>query len=174
MITGLQGFFLVNALITLFAAVKVVSSRKLVHAALWLVLALMGVAATFAMLGSRFFSVIQVFVYIGAIATLIIVAVMLTRNSMEDVGPQVNRGWWLPLVVVVLLFVGLVVVLSSWGDFGLSTRTVGAGGEDVMELGKALVDPNGFVLPFEIASALLLGAMVAAIYLATDRKESKR
>ena len=68
----------------------VVSAPKILHAALWLVAALFGVAMLFAMLEASFFAVIQVLVYIGAIAILVIFAVMLTRRAMVDEGAQVD------------------------------------------------------------------------------------
>lgn len=96
--TTLQIVFLIIAAITLVSACLVVMTRKIMHAALWLVLSLMGVAMVYATLQSGFYAVVQVLVYIGAISTLIIFAVMMTRNVMEDVGPQSNRGWGLALV----------------------------------------------------------------------------
>ena len=171
--TGNQIIFILIALVTLASSVMVVGSRKMVHAALWLILTLMGVAGIFALLEIRFFAVVQVLVYIGAIATLIVVAVMLTRNVMEDVGPQVIRGWWMPAAAALILYAGMTWALSKWSQFNLVQRTVGAGGENVADLGKALVDPARFVIPFEVASILLLAALVGAIFLASERKEER-
>ncbi|TLN01404.1 NADH-quinone oxidoreductase subunit J, partial [bacterium] len=112
--TSLQIIFLLIAAITLISAGMVVMTRRIMHAALWLVLTLMGVAVLFATLQSGFYAVVQVLVYIGAISTLIIFAVMMTRHVMEDVGPQSNRGWGLALVFTVALFAGISGVLLSW------------------------------------------------------------
>jgi NADH-quinone oxidoreductase subunit J len=172
--TVVQIIFLLAAAMTLGSAVMVVIARRMIHAALWLVLALLGVAILFALLEIRFFAVVQVLIYIGAIAILIIFAVMLTRRSLEDVGPQLNRGWWAAVVACFGIFVGLVGVLSSWGKFSTITRTIPVGGEDVLSLGKAFVDPSGYVIPFEVASVLLLAALVGAIFVASERKEGKR
>src|SRR5512142_3325538 len=94
----LQILFLIIALITLVSAAMVVSSRRLMHSALWLVLTLFGVAVMFAFLEASFFAVVQVLVYIGAIAILIIFAVMLTRRATDESSPRLNRGWWAALL----------------------------------------------------------------------------
>ena len=92
--TGEQIIFLLVALFTLGSGFMVVTTRNLVHAALWLVSTLFGVAVTYALLNATFLAVVQVVVYIGAIAILFIFAVMLTRKDMRDQGPQMNRNWW--------------------------------------------------------------------------------
>jgi len=172
--TVLQIIFLLAAAITLSSAVMVVSSRRMMHVALWLVLTLFGVAILFALLEIRFFVVVQVLIYIGAIAILIIFAVMLTRHSLEDVGPHFNRGWWIAILACFATFSGLVAVLSSWSKFQTIIRTIPAGGEDILSLGKAFIDPAGYVIPFEVASVLLLAALIGAIFVASERKEGKR
>jgi NADH-quinone oxidoreductase subunit J len=85
---------------------------------------------------------------------------------MEDVGPQVNKNWWLVGIVSAGLFATLSLVLSGWGGFSTTTRAVAEGGEDLVVFGKSLVDPAGFMIPFEVASLLLLAAMIGAIYVA--------
>src|SRR3972149_8823050 len=96
-----QTIFSILALVTLLAAVMVVRTRYLVHAALWLVVTLFGVAIMYVLLDAGFFAVAQVLIYIGAIAILFIFAVMLTRRIMQDSGPQQNTNWWLALLVAV-------------------------------------------------------------------------
>jgi NADH-quinone oxidoreductase subunit J len=171
--TLMQILFLVIAAVTLVSAVMVVSSRRIIHAGLWLVLALLGVAGTFALLQSRFFAVIQVMVYIGAIATLIVITVMLTRHAMDDVGPQVNRWLW-PLIVSSLVFVAISWALFTWpGMMTTSPQTASLSGENLSVFGQAMIDPNGYVIPFEVASILLLAALIGAIYVASERKDEK-
>jgi NADH-quinone oxidoreductase subunit J len=168
--TILQIILLFTAVVTLFGAIMVVSTRKLMHAALWLILVLLGVTIMFALLETRFFAIVQLVIYIGAIAILIIFAVMLTRRSMNADEPQINRNWWLGLISTVGFFISLLIVFSTWQGFGVATRTVPEGGENMVQLGTALVDPNGFALPFEVASVVLLAALIGAIYVAADRK----
>jgi NADH-quinone oxidoreductase subunit J len=132
---------------------------------MWLVLALVGVAVLFALLDAGFFVVVQIMVYVGAIAILIIFALMLTRNAMEDTGPQVSRTWW-ALLASGGLFMVLVGALSPWKALQSAPGQLPPGGLDIAELGVRLVDPEGFVIPFEVASLLLLAAMIGAAYVA--------
>lgn len=169
-----QVFFLAVAAVTLFAAVMVVSTRRIMHAALWLILSLFGVAVSFALLEAGFFAVVQVVVYIGAIAILIIFAVMLTRQVFLDVGPQLNRGWWIPAVLVAGLYAALVGVLSTWSGFQTQAAALPEEAADLGLFGLALVDLNAYAVPFEVASVLLLGALVGAIFIASDRKGVER
>jgi len=173
MITPVHILFLIVAAITLTAAFMVVSTRRIMHSALWLVLALLGVAIMFALLEARFFVVVQVIVYIGAIAILIIFAVMLTRRIMQDTEAQVNKNWWIAAVIALVFFIAVVAVMSTWDPFMTQTRTVSEGGENLIELGKALVDPNAYMIPFEVASVLLLAALIGAVYIAVERKGGK-
>ncbi len=167
--TALQIIFLFVAAITLASAVMVVSARRMMHAALWLVLALAGVAVIFAMLDAGFFAIVQVLVYIGAISILIIFAIMLTRKAMEDVGPQLNRGWWLAALAVVGVFAGLAVVIVSWPGV-MATAGVGPDADAIVNFGKDLVDPDKYVMPFEVASVMLLAALIGAIYVSVEHK----
>jgi NADH-quinone oxidoreductase subunit J len=117
--TGEQIVFLLVALFTLASGFMVVTTRNLVHAALWLVSTLFGVAVTYAVLHANFLAVVQVVVYIGAIAILFIFAVMLTRKDMRDQGVQHNTNWWFGALLAVLTFGGLVFLLQSWS--GITT-----------------------------------------------------
>jgi len=103
---------------------------------------------------------------------LIIFAVMLSRSTLEDEGSQTHRKWWLAAIGLIILFVGVVAVLSLWSKWTLTAAVLPAGATDLATLGKQLVDPNGYLLPFELSSILLLAALVGAIYAAAERKES--
>src|SRR4030066_2370517 len=109
-----QIIFIIVAVVALVAGISVVTSRNLIHAALWLILTLFGVAIFYVLLDAGFFAVIQVIIYIGAIAILFIFAAMLTRRVMQDTGPQSNTNWWLGAVIAALLLVGIVFVLINW------------------------------------------------------------
>lgn len=170
---GLQVVFLLAALVSLFSAVRVVSARRMMHAALWLVLTLMGVAVIFVTLQSSFFAVVQILVYVGAIAILIIFSVMLTRRVMEDQGDQILPGWRAAALVAVLVFAVLVGFLALWQGFTALLVDLPADADNLLELGKALVSPQGYVLPFELASILLVAALIGAITIAVDRKEEQ-
>jgi NADH-quinone oxidoreductase subunit J len=170
--TGQQIIFILVALFTLGSGFMVVTTRNLVHAALWLVSTLFGVAVAFALLHASFLAVVQVVVYIGAIAILFIFAVMLTRKDMRDQGPQQNSGWPAGALIAVLVFAGLFTLLQSWN--GLASNKgptpIPAGFDAISALGEALVSPDAYVLPFEVASVLLVAALVGAVYVAFNRR----
>ncbi len=167
--TPMQVIFLLTAAVTLGAALKVVTTRNLVHAALWLILSLFGVAVTFVLLEAAFFAVVQVVIYIGAIAILMIFAIMLTRREMRDRGPQTERHWVLGALLALLSFGGLAGLIRAWVSAQAALDAPALSGDMLKELGRALVSPNGYVIPFEVASVLLLAALVGAIYAAWDR-----
>jgi NADH-quinone oxidoreductase subunit J len=117
--TPIQIVFIFVAVATLLSAWMVVSARRIMHAALWLVLALLGVAIVFVTLETGFFAMVQVIIYIGAIATLIIFAVMLTRRDLLDSPKQVNKLAWLSGLVSLVSFAALAFILFQWQDFTL-------------------------------------------------------
>lgn len=162
------GFF-VFAAFTLGGALGVVTTRNLIHGALYLILSLFGGAGFFVLLSAPFLAAVQVLAYIGAIAILIIFAVMLTR-SMTRLGEIANRQWWLSAVVAAAFFVLLLVgvILPVFG--GMNTDNVSPVVATTVDLGLALVDGNQYVLPFEVASLLLTAAMIGAIVIARDRE----
>lgn len=168
--TGEQIVFLIVAFVTLASAFMVVTTGNLVHAAFWLISTLFGVAVAFALLNASFLAVVQVVVYIGAIAILFIFAVMLTRRDMRDQGPQMNRNWWFGALLAGLNFVGLYFLLQGWSGFSKTASAYPSGFDAISELGNELVSPAGYVLPFEVASVLLVAALVGAVYVAYNRK----
>jgi len=168
--TGIQIIFLITAAVILGSAVMVVISRNLIHAALWLIVTLFGVAVLYAVLNAGFLAVVQVVIYIGAIAILFIFAVMLTRADLRDRAPQLNAGWWLNLILAVVTFGGLIWLFRTWSGFSATSADIPAGFDGVARLGDALISPDAFLMPFEVASVLLLAALVGAVYVAFSRK----
>jgi NADH-quinone oxidoreductase subunit J len=164
-------FFMI-ALVTLGAAIMVVSVKNLVQAALWLIVTLFGVAIFFVLLTAGFVAIAQVVIYIGAIAILLIFAIMLTRRNKDDGNSAFNLNWRWAILIGVLLFAGLLLVLINWPGITASAPEIDARANPVADLGLALVDPNGYLLAFELASVLLLAALVGAIYVAWDRRKS--
>src|SRR4030066_1875762 len=134
-----QLIFIVVGVVTLVAALSVVTSRNLIHSALWLILALFGVAIFYVLLDAGFFAVIQVIIYIGAIAILFIFAAMLTRKVMQDTGPQANSNWWLGALISLLLFAGITMVLINWQGFTSSLTELNNPSDRLSQLGLALV-----------------------------------
>lgn len=158
--------FAITALVTLLAAFKMVTSRKMVHAALWLVLALFGGAVVFVLLQAAFLAVVQVVVYIGAIAVLMIFAVMLTRQIGEAELPRTNDQWPVAALLSGSLFVGLVIFYLQSEELQVYAPALDPDFNMLAVLGQKLVSPRAFVLPFELASVLLLAALIGSIVVA--------
>lgn len=167
--TPLLIVFIVVAAVTLGAALMVVTTRNLVHAALWLVLTLFGVAVMFVLLNAGFLAVAQVVIYIGAIAILMIFAIMLTRNVAAESNPQINDNWIWAAGLSIALFASLAWLLSGWGGFSMALPELSPRADPLRELGAALVSPDLYVIPFEVASVLLLAALIGAIMVAWER-----
>jgi NADH-quinone oxidoreductase subunit J len=168
--TAVQIIFILVAAMTLGAALMVVTARNLIHSALWLVLALFGVAILYALLQAGFLAVVQVMVYIGAIAILIIFGIMLTRKIAPDSGPRFTENWGWALFISVVVFGGLAWMLSSWSGFQTLPAPLAERFDALRQLGVALVSPDGYVLAFELASVLLLAALIGALVIAWERK----
>lgn len=172
--TPLQLLFLLTAFIILASAVMVVASRRMMISALWLVLSLFGVAVIFVLLDNSFFAIVQVIIYIGAIAILIVFAIMLTKEILNNQHQVLNKYWWLAAITTIGFLVVFLVIMAGWNQFGTTQITSLTDNSDITQvLGKALVDPEGFVIPFEIASVLLLASLVGAVYIAAEKKEVK-
>ena len=174
MLTLTQIVFLVAAAITLLAAFMVVTSRSMVHAALWLIMTLAGIAVFFVLLNAGFLAVVQVAVYIDAIAIMIIIVVMLTQRSMGVKDPQRNKTWWVALIAALMLFGGLVLMFTQAPLLGTEAPALTMGAEAMLEeLGLALVDVDRYIVPFEVASVLLLAALVGSIIVAWPGRKNQ-
>ncbi len=161
--TGLELLFLLLGVVALGAAVLVVTTRQLVHAALWLVLALGALAGCFLLLSAEFVAWVQVLVYVGAVVVLLLFGLMLTRAPIgrsDDLdAPPLQRA----VAAVVALAVAAVlvtVVVGAWRTAWVELPgTVGT----AEETGSAVF--RAWVLPFEVLSVLLLSALIGAIVL---------
>jgi NADH-quinone oxidoreductase subunit J len=168
--TPIQFIFIILAAVTLGAAFMVVASRNLVHSALWLIVTLFGVACFFVILNAGFLAIAQVVIYIGAIAILLIFTIMLTRKVAQDSGPQLNASWIWAALIAILLLGGLVWMNSLWPGFTSSLPKMPERVDTLRMLGQALVSPKAYAIPFEIASVLLLAALIGAIIVAWDKR----
>jgi NADH-quinone oxidoreductase subunit J len=165
-----QILFLITAVVTLGAAVTVVTANNLVHAALALIATFFGVAILFVLLQAGFLATVQVVLYIGAIAILIIFAIMLTRRVMQDSGPQTNQQWWLAALLALALFVALWAVFQQVPALQQATGVQAIPADSLQRLGFGFVDPKQYMLPFELASVLLLIALVGSIVIAGEKQ----
>jgi NADH-quinone oxidoreductase subunit J len=157
-------FFVLLALATIVGALRVVTTKNVVHAALWLVIVLAGVGANFLLVGAEFTGVTQVLVYIGAIVVLFLFGTMLTRSPIGRDPDVDNPSWYMGLVVAVPLLALLAyAVIDEWGNDALPRETVQT---------TALVSDSIFstyLVAFEAIGFLLTAALIGAIVLA--RKE---
>jgi NADH-quinone oxidoreductase subunit J len=166
--TELQIFFIFGAAITLVSALMVVAVKNLIHAAFYLILTLFGVAVLFVLLNATYLAVVQVVVYIGAIAILIIMAVMVTRNVTGEGVRIFNTGWPVALLISLLVGATLFLGLNEWptmADYAPEVDTTG----HVAQVGTELV--GTFVVPTILAGMLLLAALVGAIMVAWPKKK---
>jgi NADH-quinone oxidoreductase subunit J len=99
-----------------------------------------------------------------------IFVIMLTRRVASESTPQVNPNWVWGLLVAIVGFGGLVWMMTSWKGFATPLSEMSARADPLRDLGTALVSPNAYVLPFEVASVLLLAALIGAIMVAWERK----
>jgi NADH-quinone oxidoreductase subunit J len=154
--------FVVVGLATLFASWRVVTSKNVVHAALYLVAALGGTAVLFLMLSAEFVAWVVVLVYIGAVLVLFLFGIMITRAPTgRDVGLDAPNKVW-PALLSIATF-----VLLSWASIqAFGTTQIESVGEPTPTevLGIALL--GRFVIPFEVVSFVLLAALIGGITLA--------
>jgi NADH-quinone oxidoreductase subunit J len=161
-----QILFILFGAITLGAALMVVTRRNVFHAALFLILSFFGVAGLYVLLEAPFLAAMQLFIYVGGIAILIVFAIMLTREMMNPAAPGANRQWGSALLVAVALC-GVLGWVALNHDWKVTPGPVSA--DSMANLGKALVDPQGFVLPFEVTAVLLLVTFIGAVTIARER-----
>jgi len=164
--------FWILALVMVGAALAVVLLRDIFRAALLLVLCFFTVAGIYITLNADFLAAVQVLIYAGAIGILLIFAIMLTRNVKE--GNPFNK-LKIPALIVALLVLTTVIGVIVGTDWTTVTGVsqgveVPVGSATTGPIATALFDQSkGFVLPFEIASVLLLAALIGAIVLVRDR-----
>ena len=153
--------FAVLALSMGLSALRMVTTQNLVHAALYLTVVLAGAAGVYILLGAEFLAVTQILVYIGAIVVLMLFGLFLTRAPLGNAQDLDNDQRWVAAVVSLLLLGGLGVVLQRAFK---GTHVVVAHVRTTSELGVSIF--RDFVIPFEVASVLLLAALVGAVVIA--------
>lgn len=167
--------FYLFAAVTVIAALRVIMARNPVHAVLFLVLAFFNMAGLWLLLQAEFLAIALVMVYVGAVMVLFLFVVMMLDINIE----RMRRGFWnnLPLGALVgLLLVGEMAVVLTGNYFSLETlpaHEVPAGYSNTKELARVLF--TDYVYPFELASIILLVAIIAAVMLTLrKRKDTKR
>jgi NADH-quinone oxidoreductase subunit J len=147
------------------AAIGVVRSQNVVHAALYLVVVLAGAAAQYILLAAEFVAWVQVLIYIGAVVILFLFGIMLTRAPMRGDTDLDNDQRW-PAAVVSIFLLGVIVTLVV-NAFGADEVKVN---NSLLPVGKSATIGTAifrdFVLPFEVVSMLLLASLVGAVVIA--------
>lgn len=151
----------------IFPALAVVFSRNLFHAGLWMIVSFLGIAALYANLAAPFVAGMQVLVYAGAIAVLLLFAFMLTHDIMKPMEAPTRIQQFSSAIVSLLLAGALGRVLTASGWSGLSENS--GDSTDLSKLGQAFL--TDYLVPFELISILLLITLIGAIVIA--RKEER-
>lgn len=152
--------FLALAGVMLGSALLVVLGRDIIRSALWLILSFAGLAGIYGLLGSPFMAISQVLVYIGAIAVLILFAVMITSSKRGPAKLVFQQQWWGGAIAAILL-VGLMitaVLLTAWPHDGVVYVA------EVREIALTVFDD--YLFAFEALGVLLLAAVIGGLYLA--------
>lgn len=163
--------FAILALLTIASAVAAMSLRNLVHCALALALTFAGLAAFYLLLDAQFVGFAQVLVYIGAVAILIVFAILLTRGSASPERSIFSRTWAVGLGIAIIVFALLGgMILSS----SLSVPAVGSPEipqATVRQIGDELM--TKYILPLEVTGLLLTAALIGAVIIAMHEKASR-
>ncbi len=160
--------FLITAVVTLFAAAAAMSLRNLVHCALSFIIVFAGLAAMYLQLDAQFVGFAQILVYVGAVAILIVFAILLTRAGETPNQAVLAPGWFYGIIVAATVFtmLGWSVLNSKALPSDQSEAPVAT----VKGIGDVLM--NKYVLPLELIGLLLTAAMIGAVVIAM--KESPK
>ena len=173
--------FWVIAVSSIIAALAVVLLKDLFRAALFLIVSFLGVAGMFVLLRAEFLAVVQVLVYVGAISVLIIFAILMTRDVEE--GSPANK-FRLPMAIFSALFAAVaiyVAVSTNWNTLeaaiasgaiaeGTTAKITEVYSNTIPWIGQLLL--RDFVLAFEVASVVLLAALIGALALIRERESA--
>src|SRR6266487_5325792 len=158
--------FLLIAIIILAGALAAATLPRLIHAALSLVVAFVGVAASFFLLGAEFVGLVQVFVYIGAVAVLIVFTILLTRREVTG-----DRGFnWGGAIVALAVFGGLVRTILKTKSLAIPAPQIEP--VTVKLIGEVLM--TNYVWPLQCVGLVLTAALIGALILVMEEKREER
>ncbi|HAQ44368.1 MAG TPA: proton-conducting membrane transporter [Acidimicrobiaceae bacterium] len=155
-------FFGILAAIVAISALRMVTTRNIVHAALYLVAVLAGLGALYVLLTAEFVATTQVLVYIGAVMVLFLFGIMLTKAPLGNVMEMTGRQW--PLAAVVAALLGGVTIYSLVDRFGSERLNTDGPIYRTADVSDEVF--STYIVPFEAVSVLLLAALIGAIVLA--------
>ncbi len=169
--------FYVFAIILLFCAARVVTSRNPVHSVLYLILAFFNASALFVLAGAEFLAMTLVIVYVGAVAVLFLFVVMMLDINFAQLREGYQRYLPVGLAVGLVLLVELAMVLLGWqvapDAMNLRFAPIAAGTQNTVQLGKLIY--TDYILIFQVSGLILLVAMIGAIVLTLrDRGVSRK
>lgn len=194
-------FFILSALIV-GSGVMVVVAKNIIHAALFLISSFAGVSALYFLLEAPFIGVVQVLVYAGAVSILVLFAIMLTRQVTGEATRQLFERWWVAAIVAVGIFTLVLAptllnpelpgpqaapdtanATVGWPRVDRAAQPAPEGSLAVpagdasgiagaLEIGRSFM--SEFLLPFEVASVLLLVALIGAVVIAYEERSRRR
>lgn len=169
--SGLEILFIGLAVVSGSSGLLAVTSLRVVHCALWLVVCLGTLAGVYLVLGAEIVALVQLLVYVGAVVVLVIFALMLTRAPIEasrdlDAGPGQR-------VAAALAGIGLTTVLAGTLIYALGDSTIEVQSQQGSAEAVGAAVFGGWVLPFEMLSVLLLAALIAALAISRPRSGSE-
>jgi len=163
--------FILLSIVTLISAILVITRRNAVHSVIWLIVTLFGVGGIYLLQHAEFVFAVQIILYVGGIMVLFLFVVMLVNLDVALKQARFARQWPVALVTAVLLLAQLAYVLYNHGrGLNLPPRPlVAATAGNTQAIGMALY--QNYMLPVEIASVLLLVAMIGAVLMAKRKLE---
>jgi len=166
---GVAVAFWILSGVTIVAALGIMLSRNLLHAVMFLILTFIGVAGFFVLLSAEFLAMAQIIIYVGAIAVLVLFAVLLTPRAGRDNGETKTLVPAVLLAACLGAIALLVITETNWSTVPDSAAVNESPRVPATDLGEALL--STWVLPFELASVLLTAALVGAIMLVRSPEE---
>ncbi|HLY18232.1 MAG TPA: NADH-quinone oxidoreductase subunit J [Bryobacteraceae bacterium] len=164
-------FFYIFAAMVLAGGVLTITRKNAVHSAMFLIVSLMGVAGLYLLQKAEFLFAVQIVLYIGGIMVLFLFVIMLVNLDQAAKEKQFNGQWWIALICVALVGVQVTYFLWKGGAAFRITPAFGAAAPSALGNTEALADVlfSEYLLPFEIASILLLVAVVGSVVMAKKR-----
>ena len=168
----MEAAFWILSVITILGALFAITLRNLVHCVLSLILFFLGIAGHYFLLRADFLGAVQILIYIGAVAVLMLFAIMLTRHVTGDEGPREVLGgkWWAGMGTAIIIAGLLWAVIRK--DQLAQLLPAGAAKTSVAAIGKALV--ADWVVPFEAMAVLLTAALIGAVVIALEEVIRRR
>jgi len=163
-------FFYIFASLTLGGGLLTITRRSAVHSAMWLIVSLLGVAGLYLLQKAEFLFVVQIILYIGGIMVLFLFVIMLVNLDQAGRERQFNKQWWLALACVIGVAAQIFYFIRKGADslrLAAPADATAPGVGNTERLADVLF--SEYLLPFEIASVLLLAAIVGSVVMAKKR-----